>query len=224
MMKKPILVLLLATGLMAMDPAKKHTMLCLGDSYTIGESVHENERFPMQAVQLLKGKGLDFDKPVIIAKTGWTTDELQKGITDAHVSQKFDYVTLLIGVNNEYRGRDAEEYRKQFDELLNTAIDYANGKRSHVFVISIPDWGATPFAANDPRQRSRDVIAQEINHFNAINHEEAVKAKVNYVDIGPIARRAIREPDLTAEDNLHPSGKMYAGWAKLLADAIARVK
>ena len=204
-----------------MSPEKKHTMLSLGDSYTIGESVEEQERFPIQAVELLKKDGIAIDKPIIIAKTGWTTDELAAAIKERGVQGKYDYVTLLIGVNNQYRGREAEEYRKEFGALLKTALNYADGKAEHVFVISIPDWGATPFGARD-KNRTPDQIGKEIDHFNAINKEESLKAKVNYIDITPVSREAKQNPELIAGDGLHPSGKMYAEWARLLAAEIKK--
>jgi lysophospholipase L1-like esterase len=200
-----------------MSPDKNRTMLCLGDSYTIGESVPEHDRFPMQTVELLKHDGIIFDKPTIIAKTGWTTDELAAAIKEANYTAPVEgaYVTLLIGVNNQYRNRDAEEYHKQFVELLNTALHYAHEKREHVSVLSIPDWGMTPFAENDGRSRSE--IGKAIDLFNAINKEESIKAHVNYIDITPISRQVSTHPDFVAGDGLHPSGKMYAEWAKLLA-------
>ncbi len=208
--------LTLITSFMMM-PEKNYHMLCLGDSYTIGESVTEQERFPMQAVELLKKAGINFDKPTIIAKTGWTTDELAAAIKEANYTARSDneFVTLLIGVNNQYRDRDAEQYRKEFIELLQTALHFASGKGNHVFVISIPDWGATPFAAND--RRSREEIGKAIDIFNSINKQESVKANVNYIDITPISRQLKEHPDYVAGDGLHPSGKMYAEWAKLLA-------
>jgi len=202
-------------------PEKSYHMLCLGDSYTIGESVAENERFPMQAVELLKKDEITFDKPTIIAKTGWTTDELAAAIKQANYTASAGelFVTLLIGVNNQYRDRDAKQYRKEFVELLNTALHFAGGKANHVFVISIPDWGVTPFAAND--RRSREEIGKAIDLYNSINKQEALKAHVNYVDITPISRQVKEHPEFVAGDGLHPSGKMYAEWAKLLA---ARMK
>jgi lysophospholipase L1-like esterase len=211
----------------AMPQQKKYAMLCLGDSYTIGESVTENERFPNQTIALLNEKGIAIDKPIIIAKTGWTTDELINGIKDwekqnpnPFSSEKEVLVTLLIGVNNEFRGMDEAEYRRQFVALLETAIKYAKGNRNHVFVLSIPDWGATPFAANDPRSRPPQQIGQAIDSFNAINKEESLKAKVSYIDITSISRKARSQPELVADDGLHPSGKMYAEWAQLLEEAI----
>ncbi len=210
-----------------MMPEKKYRMLCLGDSYTIGEAVEENERFPMQTVDLLKRKGVDFEKPVIIAKTGWTTDELSAAIKTWEGDNKFEagakdvIVTLLVGVNNEFRGRDIVEYRKEFDGLLKTALHYTNGNANHVFVLSIPDWGATPFAANDPKHRTPQQIGAEIDGFNAVNKEQTLKAKAHYLDITPVSRRASSQPELIAHDGLHPSGKMYAVWAEALAAQIS---
>ena len=192
-------------------------MLCLGDSYTIGQSLSEDERFPNQTVKLLDKEGIHFEAPLIIAKTGWTTDELIHAIDEAKVTGTFDCVTLLIGVNNQYREYDKEVYRKEFKELLHTALKYAGGDHNHVFVVSIPDWGVTPFGANDVKGRSAAKIGTEIDEFNVINKEESLKLKVHYTDINPISKRAAQDPSLTADDNLHPSGKMYAEWAKLLA-------
>jgi lysophospholipase L1-like esterase len=206
-----------------MIPEKTYHMLCLGDSYTIGESVTEQERFPMQTVELLKKDGINFDKPTIIAKTGWTTDELAAAIKGVNYKAHSDneFVTLLIGVNNQYRDRDAEQYRKEFIELLHTALEYASNKSNHVFVISIPDWGATPFAAND--RRSREEIGKAIDLYNSINKKEALNAHLNYIDITPISRQLKEHPDFVAGDGLHPSGKMYREWAKLLAGKIKEV-
>jgi lysophospholipase L1-like esterase len=203
-----------------MIPEKTYHMLCLGDSYTIGESVTEQERFPMQTVELLKKDGINFDKPTIIAKTGWTTDELAAAIKGVNYKAHSDneFVTLLIGVNNQYRDRDAEQYRKEFIELLHTALQYASNKSNHVFVISIPDWGATPFAVND--RRSREEIGKAIDLYNSINKEEALNAHLNYIDITPISRQLKEHPDFVAGDGLHPSGKIYGEWAKLLARKI----
>lgn len=195
-------------------------MLNLGDSYTIGEAVEVNQRFPNQTVQLLQKDGIHFTDPFIIAKTGWTTDELANAITASNLTSKFDYVTLLIGVNNEFRGRDTGEYRLQFRSLLQTALNYASNNAKHVFVLSIPDWGATPFIVNDPKQRSAAQVAAEIDEFNAINKDEALKAGTNYIDITPISRQAPSNPALVASDGLHPSGLMYGEWVKLLAAGV----
>lgn len=202
-----------------MKEEKKLTMLCLGDSYTIGEAVEESERFPMQAIELLKKDKIQFEKPIIIARTGWTTDELATAIKERNLTGKYDIVTLLIGVNNQYRNRDTENYRHEFHELLNTAMAYANGKAAQVFVVSIPDWGVTPFGNNDPRGEKK--IGEEIDRFNAVAKEETLKAKAHYIDITPGSRLAKTNSALIANDGLHPSGLMYKEWAKDLAKQIA---
>lgn len=185
--------------------------LALGDSYTIGESVDESERWPVQLAALLRGQNVSIDDPLIIARTGWTTDELNAAIDRAGVQGPFDLVTLLIGVNNQYRGRDAEEYRTQFIDLLKRAINFAGGAAQRVIVLSIPDWSVTPFAAD----RDQKKIAQEIDRFNAINRAESERLGVHYVDVTAISRHANSEPALIASDGLHPAGKMYAEWAQL---------
>ena len=214
-----ILIFIFNTSFMKEE--KKHTMLCLGDSYTIGEAVEENERFPMQAIELLKKENIEFEKPIIIAKTGWTTDELSAAITERNLRGKYDYVTLLIGVNNQYRGRDLENYRKEFSALLETSIKYSGNRMFRVFVISIPDWGATPFGAKDKRGAKQ--IAEEIDAFNHINQTMSNKYEVNYIDITPGSREAKTNPALIAGDGLHPSGKMYAEWAKKLVEEMKKV-
>lgn len=183
--------------------------LALGDSYTIGESVSESERFPNQLASLLEKDGYAADV-TIIARTGWTTSELWEGIQKVSVEPPYELVSLLIGVNNQYRGYDANIYREEFVFLLNKSIEYAGGNVDRVFVFSIPDWGVTPFATGQDRAR----ISAEINLFNSINHEEAEKAGVHYVDITPISREAVSQLNLIAADGLHPSGEMYAQWAE----------
>lgn len=185
--------------------------LAMGDSYTIGESVPENERWPNQLADLLKTSSEREIEVTIIARTGWTTAELWQGIQAQKVEPPYDMVSLLIGVNNQYRGYDINEYREEFRFLLEKAIEYAGGNADHVFVLSIPDWGVTPFA----RGRDAEKIAQEIDAFNAINLEESQKAGVSYIDITPNSREAVNNPSLIAGDGLHPSGTMYARWAEL---------
>ena len=184
--------------------------LALGDSYTIGESVSAEERWPNQLARALRDRGVNVADPEIIARTGWTTDELSAAIDSAAPRGPYSLVTLLIGVNNQYRGRDAEQYRREFVALLNRAIGFAANEPKRVIVVSIPDWGVTPFA----RTRDASKIAGEIDRFNAINREEALKAGARYVDVTPISRRP--DSDLVAADGLHPSGKMYAEWVKLI--------
>ena len=184
--------------------------LALGDSYTIGESVPEAERWPVQLVAMLAKRGIALDPPRIIAKTGWTTDELAGAIVEQRPSGTFRLVTLLIGVNNQYRGRDIENYREEFRVLLRGAIARAEGRAERVIVLSIPDWGVTPAAEG----RDRAKIAEEIDQFNRVNWEETSRAGARYVDVTPISRRAAREPRLVADDGLHPSGEMYRLWAE----------
>lgn len=192
--------------------------LALGDSYTIGEQVPENDNFPNQVVTLLKKKKIKFQEPAIIAKTGWTTDELQNQLAQTRLAIPFDLVTLLIGVNNQYRGRSAEEYAVQFEELLQQAIGYAGGKLNHVIVLSIPDWGATPFAEG----RDRKQIAKEIDEFNAINKNISEKYKVYYIDITPLTREATTDHSLLTGDKLHPSGKDYKRWAERVVNILEK--
>ncbi len=186
-----------------------YSYLAIGDSYTIGESVPEKESFPFQLVEMLRKNGKDFDDPEIIAKTGWTTDELQAAINKHHFKPKYDLVTLLIGVNNQYRGRSVEDYEPEFESLLQQAIAFAGNDTSHVIVVSIPDWGVTPFAAD----RNRQQIATEIDAYNAANKKIAEKYHVAYADITPGSKDAATDPSLVTTDGLHPSGKEYEKWA-----------
>ena len=158
----------------------------------------------------LRDRGVDVADPEIIARTGWTTDELSAAIDSAAPRGQYSLVTLLIGVNNQYRGRDAEQYRREFTTLLNRAVGFAGGNPKDVIVVSIPDWGVTPFA----KGRDAAKVGAEIDHFNAINRDETRRIGARYIDITPISRR----PDsaLIAEDGLHPSGKMYSEWVKLI--------
>ncbi len=186
-------------------------LLALGDSYTIGEGVAPAERWPMQLAALLRGRGLPVQDPVIIARTGWTTDELSAGIDAAAPAGRFDLVTLLIGVNNQYRGRGAEEYRKQFRALLARAVGFAGGRPARVVVLSIPDWGVTPFA----KGRDRTKIAMEIDRFNVVNREESERAGAHYVNVTTDSRWMATDATLVVADGLHPSGAMYSTWTDL---------
>lgn len=184
--------------------------LALGDSYTIGESVAEAERWPVQLAARLRAQGLTIGEPLIIARTGWTTAELSVGIDAQKPTGTFELVSLLIGVNNQYRGRDIGEYRTEFRALLERAIGYAGGEAQRVIVLSIPDWGVTPFAEG----RDRAAIAAQIDAFNAVNRQETAQLGAHYIDITPHSRTAAGDPSLIAGDGLHPSGKMYAEWAR----------
>ena len=195
----------------------KMKYLALGDSYTIGESVEYIERFPVQLVNKLKFAGYDFTMPEIIAKTGWTTDELMQGIADVAPSSNYDLVTLLIGVNNQYRGRDLDNYRQEFEDLLKQAIEFAGGNKEHVIVISIPDYGVTPFG----QKKGRKKVGKEIDQFNAANEEITKEYQIAYVDVTEISRTAYRRTHLVAEDGLHPSAAMYQKWVEAIAPVAA---
>lgn len=184
--------------------------LALGDSYTIGEAVAAAECFPMQLAARLRARGIALDEPQIIARTGWTTDELETAIAHAELRAPYDLVTLLIGVNNQYRGRTLEVYRAEFARLLRQAVAFAGAEARRVIVVSIPDWGVTPFG------RGRSGVGDAIDAFNRVNRAEAERAGAWYADITPASRRAHTAPELTAEDGLHPSGKMYTQWVELL--------
>ncbi len=186
------------------------TYLALGDSYTIGESVDSIQRWPVLLAHALRQEGIPTEEPIIVARTGWTTEELTAGIQEAGVAGTYDLVSLLIGVNNQYRGRDPEEYREQLDLLLDEAINFAGGDPGRVLVLSIPDWGVMPFAEG----QDRGEIGAAIDLFNGIKETESRAAGVHYVDITPISREALGDPSLVAGDGLHPSGTMYARWVE----------
>ena len=198
------------------EPKKAYSYLALGDSYTIGQSVLPSENFPNQTVQLLNQQNYNFKSPEILATTGWTTDELQNNINSHTFTPPYDFVSLLIGVNNQYRGRSVENYKPEFESLLKQAIQFAGGNANRVIVISIPDWGVTPFANG----RDRAQIAKEIDDYNAANKYISVIYKVNYIDITPGSREAATDLTLVAGDGLHPSAKEYAKWAQKVFAAI----
>jgi len=195
--------------------------LALGDSYTIGESVDIDQRWPVQLAEALRQRGYAVDEPTLIARTGWTTGELLSAIETQNPSGTFDLVSLLIGVNNQYRGASLEAYRLEFRELLALATAFAGGDAGRVIVLSIPDWGVTPFAEG----RDREQIATEIDRFNALNREETQAAGARYVDVTATSREAAQDPMLIAADGLHPSGEMYAAWVRaVLPEALAILK
>jgi lysophospholipase L1-like esterase len=196
-----------------------YSYLALGDSYTIGEQVAIHDNFPNQAVQLLRKQNLDVADPVIIATTGWTTDELAASIREDNIRETFSFVTLLIGVNNQYRGRSIDNYRHEFSELLTQAIVFAEGSPQHVIVVSIPDWGVTPFAEGRDRQK----IAKEIDEYNAACKQITLDHKCQYLEITESTRENAHNKDFLAADGLHPSAREYAIWAKRLAPMIAGI-
>ncbi len=189
------------------------TYLALGDSYTIGEQVLAEENFPNQTVAMLNG---ELDAPKIIATTGWTTDELDAAITEANITTTFDIVTLLIGVNNQYRGRTLKDFEIEFEHLLQRAIEFANNKSNSVFVLSIPDWGVTPFAEG----RNKEKITEEIDAYNLVCKTATQKFNTHYIDITITQRLDGNKDEFLAADKLHPSGKEYKKWAEKLAAQI----
>lgn len=197
--------------------------LALGDSYTIGESVPESENFPNATVKMLRLAGHQCNDPKIIATTGWTTDELAAAIDKAKKANEllklYDIVSLLIGVNDQYRGRSAESYERAFEELLGAALNFAGNNANLVFVLSIPDWGVTPYASG----RDRDYIATQIDSFNVINSMVSARYGVTHLDITGWTREAAHDPTLLARDGLHPSGKEYARWAQKLSALISQL-
>jgi lysophospholipase L1-like esterase len=201
--------------------------LALGDSYTIGEGTAERDRWPNQLAAMLRARGANVRDPEIIARTAWTTDELAEAISAASPTGPYGLVSLLIGVNDHYRGRSLEQFAGGFIPLLQRAISLAGNRPAHVVVISIPDWGATPFADREghgtggQEDRSRAVIAREIDAFNA--HAASIARRLGAVwhDVTELSRKMLSDPALVAQDGLHPSGAMYRAWAESLMPVVA---
>lgn len=204
-----LLLVVASFGAHADPPALR--WLALGDSYTIGESVDPAGRWPVQLAARLRERGLVVDAPRILARTGWTTDELSKAMDDERLEPGWDLVSLLIGVNNQYRGRTADAYRGEFEALLRRAIALAGDRPGRVLVLSIPDWGVTPFAAKSGRDRAR--IAAELDAFNARAAATCRALGVAFVDVTADSRDPGARADMLAEDGLHPSAAQYALWA-----------
>lgn len=200
--------LILHTNFMCAQNSKDSLRyLALGDSYTIGESVLESERWPVQLAATLSQQGILVGQPKIIAVTGWRTDNLRNGINIAQLKEQYDLVSLLIGVNNQYQGKSVEEYKPEFEELLQTAIRLAGGKKENVFVVSIPDYGFTPFG-----KPKKEQITTALDQFNAANKKITEQVGVTYINITDISRQGLEDPELVANDGLHPSGKQYTLW------------
>ena len=203
-----------------------YSYLALGDSYTIGEQVRPGDNFPFQTVELLnkhipetRYEKQGFDSPLIIAKTGWTSDELNTAINSAKTLKQYDIVSLLIGVNDQYRGRNVSVFKDNFDVLIQRAIGFADNNPAHVFVLSIPDWGVTPFAEGKDRRK----ISAEIDSFNDVCSTSAKHYQTNYIDITKFQRIDGHKPEYLAVDKLHPSAKEYAKWAIQLSQKIGEV-
>jgi lysophospholipase L1-like esterase len=195
--------------------------LALGDSYTIGESVPAGARWPMQLADALRTRGIRIADPRIIATTGWTTDELSAAMDAAEPLGTFDFVSLLIGVNNQYRGREVENYRAEFAALLDRAIGLVGGREDRVLVLSIPDWGVTPFGQGSGRDTAQ--IGRELDAYNAVAAEECAVRGITFVDITPVSRSLGAQPDRIADDGLHPSPLAYSDWTTLALPASERL-
>ncbi|WP_229379665.1 SGNH/GDSL hydrolase family protein [Fibrella forsythiae] len=194
-------------------------VLSLGDSYTIGESVQENDRWSVQLARLLRSRSTDVNNPTIIARTGWTTAELNEAIIASGNKQQYDLVSLMIGVNNQYRGQPIDRYRTEFRQLVQVAVHYARNQPSHVVVLSIPDWGASPFAAS----RDRATIAKQIDEFNAVASQVCAEAGVTFIDITPLTRQAAGDASQFAADGLHYSGKQMKKWAEKALPIVEKI-
>ena len=212
-----LLLSILTTAAMSQSihSPKKIRFLALGDSYTIGESVAEDQRWPMQLISALAEKGYAKDPPRIIATTGWRTDDLKRAIVEANLSKDYDLVSLLIGVNNLYQGKSADSYAPEFEELITMTIAFAGGDKSKVFVVSIPDYGYTPFG-----KAKQQEISKSIDEFNTVNKSISEKYGIKYFYITDISRKGLDDPALVAEDGLHPSGKMYSEWVKVILNGL----
>lgn len=196
------------------------TYLALGDSYTIGEGVPADGRWTHQLAGMLRAEGIALRDPATIATTGWTTDELSAAIDAAHPASDHDFVSLLVGVNNQYRGRALDEYAAQFEALLERAIGFAGGRAQRVLVLSFPDWGATAFGRDSGRDLAQ--VSAQIDAFNAAARAICTARGVAFVDITPASRGLGDDPEMLAADGLHPSPAMYARWA-LQALPVARM-
>ena len=185
------------------------SFIALGDSYTIGEGVTEGERWPNQFVNVAYENGVDFDKPIIIAETGWKTYDLLNAINQKNFTKKYDYISLLIGVNNQFNSRPLNEFEEDLNKLMYEMKKIKKNGGS-IIIISIPDWGYTPFGESS----DMNDISEQINLFNNSLRKFASTNDLKYVDVTEISRRGINEPDLITNDNLHPSGSMYLEWAK----------
>jgi lysophospholipase L1-like esterase len=188
--------------------------LALGDSYTIGEGVDARDRWPAQLVRGLRGDEFMLGDPHYIAATGWTCEELIAAIHAEQPSHHWDFVTLCIGVNDQYRGHSVVDFREHYARLLDMAIGYAGQRNDRVLVLSIPDWGVTPFAAREGRDR--EVVHESIDRFNDAARALCEARRIAFVDVTRASREGGDAPHLLVDDGLHPSGAMYARWVELV--------
>ena len=193
---------------------ESYSFLALGDSYTVGEGVSYEESWPSQFVDYALDRGIDFKNPELIAQTGWKTYDLLDAIKSSNLSVKYDFISLLIGVNNQFNSRPLSEFEDDLNEIL-TEINYLKKGNSKVIVISIPDWGYSPYGSSYDRER----ISDEIDQFNNILKKISEQNNLNFVDVTQISRLAIKEPNLIAEDKLHPSGLMYFEWVEKIYES-----
>ena len=193
---------------------ESYSFLALGDSYTVGEGVSYEESWPSQFVDYAMERGIDFKNPELIAQTGWKTYDLLNAIKSSNLSVKYDFISLLIGVNNQFNSRPLSEFEDDLNEIL-TEINYLKKGNSKVIVISIPDWGYSPYGSSYDRER----ISDEIDQFNNILKKISEQNNLNFVDVTQISRLAIKEPNLIAEDKLHPSGLMYLEWVEKIYES-----
>jgi lysophospholipase L1-like esterase len=199
----------MVTSLLMGCVSSKESMsyLALGDSYTIGESVETSMNFPYQLVDSLNAKGKNFERPIIIARTGWRTDQLMDAINSTTLQKEYHLVTLLIGVNNEFQGKSLNQYEVDFRALCQKALELTGNKKQNLYVVSIPDYGYTPYGKSN-----RSQISERINLFNAVNKRISDSLELNYVEITEVSRKGLEQTDLVANDGLHPSDKMYSQW------------
>jgi len=200
------------------DKVTLHSFIALGDSYTIGESVSKKDRWPVQLVDSINKTSSKINSLKIIAKTGWTTTELLEGIENDTLEISYDWASLMIGVNNQYRGLNINNFKNEFDILLRKAISFCGGKKKRVFVLSIPDWGVTPFASS----RNYIKIKKEIDAFNEVIKKVCMESNIRYFDITEISREASYNRTLIADDGLHPSRLMYKKWIKIIIPYILK--
>ena len=193
--------------------------LALGDSYTIGQSVEINERWPVQFLKELKTSTSAIDTLQIIAQTGWRVDQLNEVMNNSDLEAPYGLVSLLIGVNNQYQGQKANSFKPEFIEILERSLKLVDNRKERLFVVSIPDWGASPYGAT----LNRTQISKEIDEFNSVLKEESEKRGIRYFNITTISRRALTDNSLIASDRLHPSGKMYKLWVDKIIPVISKI-